>query len=137
MRWDGCLLVGAPWKPPETFPDGRTCVSATDAAAPPVAVLLGSPTPSSETGRSTYVVAGRTDDPEARTIRLADPEGRTVERPVGSSGFFVASVHISGPACAHGDWKPTFAVLGANGDDLTQTTLGLAEARPGGGCTVG
>jgi hypothetical protein len=84
-----CLVVSAPWKRPETLPDGGTCIPAAEAAAPVVAGLVGS------AGR-TFVIAGRVDAGAANAIAFTDPDGRLLTRPIGSSGFFVAAVLVSG-----------------------------------------
>ena len=129
-----CVIASAPWKRPSKLPDGGTCVPPAQAAAPLVAGLVGAR--SSLDGGQTYVIAGRTTDPEARTIRFSDPSGVPITRPVGSNGFFIAAIHIDTPnACASGDWKPTFGVLGADGRQRSSATitLGAAPARLRGG----
>ena len=80
-----CLVVSAPWKRPETLPDGGTCVPRKTAAAPLVAGVVG-------TAPTTLLVAGRADARRARTIEFVSPHGRLVTRPIGSSGFFVAAL---------------------------------------------
>src|SRR5207247_4609769 len=103
-----CLVVSAPWKRPETLPDGGMCIPRAQAAAPLVAGFVGA-------SSTTLLIAGRTDARGAHMIRLTDPDGRLLTRPIGSSGFFVAAVRVSGSACANGDWKPTFVVLDTSG----------------------
>jgi hypothetical protein len=127
-----CLVVSAPWKRPETLPDGGTCIPAAQAAAPLIAGLLGASSPPGEE-RSTYLIAGRTDTPRAHTIRFTDPAGETITRTIGSSGFFVASVQTES-GCPSDDWKPTFIVLGANGEELTRATITLAKSLGHGVC---
>ena len=116
-----CLVTSAPWKRPETLPDGGTCIPRDQAAAPFVAGLVGA-------SRDSIVVAGRTASRGAHTVRFPGPGGDPVTRPIGSSGFFVAHIQSSGSACANGDWSPTFAVLDANGREMTHTKIALARA---------
>ena len=116
-----CLVVSAPWKRPETLPDGGTCIPPAQAAAPLVAGLVGA-------SRTTLLIAGRADVHGAHTIQLTEPDGRVLTRPIASSGFFVAAVRVSGSPCANGDWKPTFVVLDTAGRELTHATVGLARA---------
>ena len=125
-----CLVVSAPWKRPETLPDGGTCIPAAQAAAPLIAGFGGA-------SRDTVVIAGRADARGAHAIRFAGPDRRLLTRPIGSSGFFVAAVPISGSPCANGDWKPTFVVLDAGGRELTHATIGLARAAAQGVCALG
>lgn len=129
-----CLVTSAPWKRPETLPDGGTCIPPAQSAAPLIAGLVGLSSPRSEGGRWTFLIAGRTDNPQAHTIRFSDPSGEAIARTIGSSGFFVASVHTAESACANGDWKPTFVVFEANGEELRRATITLARAGLGGVC---
>jgi hypothetical protein len=121
-----CLIASAPWKRPSTLPDGGTCIALGQAAAPLIAGLVGAH--SSSNGEQTYLIAGRTTDPEAQTIRFSDPSGTMITRPVGSSGFFLAAIHTGTPACANGDWKPTFTSVGADGKERTSATITLGSA---------
>jgi hypothetical protein len=124
-----CLIASATWKRPDKLPDGGTCIPPAQAAAPLIAGLVGAS--SSPDGEQTYVIAGRTSDPEARTIRFSDPSGTTITRPVGSSGFFLAAIRTGMPACANGNWKPTFTVVGADGKERTSATITLGAAPSG------
>ena len=131
-----CLIASAPWKRPSTLPDGGTCIPPAQASAPMIAGLVGAK--STPDGQQTYVIAGRTTDPDARIIRFSDPSGATVTRPIGSSGFFIATILTDEGACANGDWKPTFSVLGADGQQRRShmITLGSAPSgAPGLGCS--
>jgi hypothetical protein len=121
-----CLITSAPWKRPSKLPDGGTCIPPAQAAAPLVAGLVGAS--SSPGGQQTYLIAGRTTDPEAHTIRFSDPTGAPITRTIGSSGFFVAAVRTDASACANGDWKPLFSVLGANGEERASSTITLGSA---------
>jgi hypothetical protein len=120
-----CLVASAPWKRPGKFPDGGTCIAPAQAAAPLIAGLVGA---SSSPGgnQQTYLIAGRTDDAKGRTIRFTAPNGNVISRAIGSSGFFIAVVNSVGSACASGDWKPTFTVLGVNGEERGHATIALA-----------
>lgn len=133
-----CLVASAPWKRPETLRDGGTCIAASQAAAPLVAGLVGASS-SRDGDLQTYVIAGRTADPQARTIRFNGPNGTWITRRVGSSGFFVATVHTTGAACAAGDWDATFSIHGADGEERARSTIRLASAPSGlpGVCVFG
>jgi hypothetical protein len=122
-----CLIASASWKRPSTLPDGGTCIAPAQASAPLIAGLVGAK--GSPDGQETYVIAGRTTEPDARTIRFSDPTGAALTRPVGSSGFFIATIHTDLPACASGDWKPTFSVVGADGLQRSSDTITLGSAR--------
>jgi hypothetical protein len=124
-----CLITSAPWKRPSALPDGGTCIPPAQASAPLIAGLVGAK--STSDGQQTYVIAGRTTDPEARTIRFADPSGATVTRPVGSSGFFIATILADEGACADGEWRPTFSVLGADGQPRSSHAITLGSAPSG------
>ena len=126
-----CLIASAPWKRPSKLPDGGTCIAPAQASAPLIAGLVGAKSGTDE--QQTYVIAGRTTDPEARTIRFSDPSGATVTRPIGSSGFFIATIRSETSACANGDWRPTFSVIGADGQQRSTDaiTLGFASPSPG------
>jgi hypothetical protein len=129
-----CLIASAPWKRPSKLPDGGTCIPPGQAAAPLVAGLVGAS--GSPGGQQTYLIAGRTTDPEARTIRFSDPTGTPITRTIGSSGFFIATVRTEKSACANGDWRPTFSQLGANGEQHASiaVTLGSAPSASPGVC---
>src|SRR5919197_1544918 len=125
-----CLVVSAPWKRPETLPDGGTCIPGAQAAAPVIAGLVGS-------SSTTLLIAGRVDVGAAHAIRFAGPDGRLLTRPIGSSGFFVAAVPVSGSPCANGEWKPTFVVVDARARELTHATILLARPAARGVCILG
>jgi hypothetical protein len=130
-----CLIASAAWKRPSKLPDGGTCVPPAQATAPLIAGLVGaSSSPGSDL--QTYLIAGRTSDPEARAIRFSDPTGTQITRAIGSSGFFVVTVHTQMSACANGDWKSKFSVLGGNGEQRASTpiTLGSAPSTSSGVC---
>jgi len=122
-----CLVTSAPWKRPETLPDGGTCIPPAQAAAPLVAGLVGA-------SPDSIVIAGRTTSRGAHTIRFDDPGGEPIVRRIGSSGFFVAYLHASGASCANGDWSPTFAILDAGGRELGHARVELARAAAPGVC---
>ena len=124
-----CLVVSAPWKRPETLPDGGTCITPGTAAAPLVAAVVGAST-------TTLLIAGRADAHGARTVQLTEPDGRLLTRPIGSSGFFVAVVHGPVVPCANGDWSPRFVVRDASGRELTHTTTRLARPAAPGVCVL-
>jgi hypothetical protein len=122
-----CLVTSAPWKRPETLPDGGTCIPPAQTSAPFVAGLVGA-------SPESVVIAGRTTSSGARTIRFADSRGEPITRPIGSSGFFVAHLHTSGLPCANGDWSPTFAILDATGRELAHAKVALMRAAKPGVC---
>jgi hypothetical protein len=124
-----CLIASTPWKRPATLPDGGTCVTPARASAPLIAGLVGAK--GSADGEQMYVIAGRTTDPEARTIRFSDPSGASVTRPIGSSGFFIATIRTDTPACASGDWAPTFDLLDINAAQRSTATITLGTAPAG------
>ncbi len=119
-----CLVASAPWKRPSRLPDGGTCIPPAQAAAPLIAGLVGAAS-SQSADEEMYLIAGRTADPEARTIRFTDPNGDPITRAIGSSGFFIATVRTAGSACQNGDWNATFSVLGADGKERTHATITL------------
>ena len=127
-----CLLASAPWKRPSKLGEGGTCIPPAQAKAPLVAGLVGAN--SSPGGEQTYLIAGRTTDPEARMIRFSDPTGAPITRAVGSSGFFIAAVRTDESACANGDWKPTFRVLGRDGHERGTATITLGSTTTPGVC---
>jgi hypothetical protein len=124
-----CLVASAPWKRPSKLPDGGTCIPPAQAAAPLIAGLVGAS--SSQSGdQQTYLIAGRTADPVARTIRFTDPNGDPITQAIGSSGFFIAAVRTTGSACTNGDWNSTFTALGPDGKERTRATITLAFTHP-------
>jgi hypothetical protein len=132
---DGGVSLYATTNDQETYclatatPDGGICVSPAHAAAPLVAGIM--PDHPARKGREQRVlVAGRSDHPEARTIRFTDPEGNVVARAIGSSGFFIAAVPMEGSPCANGDWTTTVTALGAEDEELFSARITLAHASP-------
>jgi len=126
-----CVVAVAPWKRPTTLSQDEVCIPGGTFVVGVVGVR------SSRDGRQTYLVAGRTTDPEARTIHFSDPSGRTVTRNVGVAGFFLAVVRTEMRACAAGSWTPTFSVRGVGSQELMRTTTKLTSARaaPSTSCT--
>lgn len=118
-----CLDLVAPWKP-ATMLDGGTCLPRWIASGRFVAGNLGIG-PETKQG-TTLVVAGRVADPRASSVEFAGPDGKTVTTPVGSSGFFVATLRASGP-CANGDWSSTFSAFAADGRVLARSPALLLE----------
>lgn len=123
-----CLVASAPWKRPDTNPDGGTCIPPAIAAAPLIAGLVGAASDRS-TNEQTYLIAGRTHDAAAREIRFTDPNGEAITRTIGSSGFFIAAIHTPGLACSDGDWISTFDTLGTEGEQRGRSTITLAVAQ--------
>ena len=121
-----CLVVDEPWKPPNAG-DGGTCVLKRDAAAPITAGVIGGG--SQHDGLSTWVVAGRVADADARVIRFTSPDGKEIERPLGASGFYLAPVETAAGCPSH-DWEPTFLALGSNGKPVKQSTIQLVKTYP-------
>jgi hypothetical protein len=113
-----CLDLVAPWKPATTR-DGGTCVPKPIASQAFVAGMLGGG-PDSQQGM-TMVVAGRIADSQARSVQFTGPDGQTVARPVGSSGFFVTTLATPAP-CAGGDWSSTFTALDSDGNVVAHTS---------------
>lgn len=126
-----CLVASAPWKRPDKLPDGGTCIQPAQAAAPLIAGLVGAASDRS-TNEQTFLIAGRADDPAARTIRFTDPAGNEITRTIGSSGFFIAAIHTPASACADGDWTTAFDTLGADSEQRSRSTITLATARGAG-----
>jgi hypothetical protein len=120
-----CLLLRAPGRPSG---DGGTCIQPKWAAEPLIAGTLGSA--AGDDDSSTQFIGGRSDHPAARSIRFTDPEGRTISRPIGFDGFFVASVRVPWSVCGAGDWRPTFIVLDANGDEVARAPITLLFSYP-------
>lgn len=130
-----CVVASTPWKRPRTLPDGGTCVPPADAAAPFVAGEVAAQTIPIDEGNastlSTLVIAGRTADTDASEVSFTAPNGNLVTAQVGSSGFFIASVQMPGSPCAGGDWKPTFTVLDASGNQIDSRQVLLIQADQG------
>ena len=124
-----CLVVSAPWKRPETLPDGGTCIPPAQAAARLVAGFVGA-------SSDAVVIAGRAVSRGAYAIRFTGPAGDPVTRTIGSSGFFVAELLVAGTPCANGDWTPTFAVLDRSGRDFSWATIEIARAAELGACVL-
>lgn len=121
-----CLDLVAPWKP-ATVRDGGTCVPKAIASGDFVAGVVGAG-PVSEHGL-TFVVGGRIADSSARSVQFTGLDGNTVTQPLGSSGFFLATVTTSRP-CANGDWSSTFTALDADGNFVARTgTISLMKLR--------
>jgi hypothetical protein len=120
-----CVLLSAPWMRPEKLTDGGSCLPAEEADVPLAAWNPGISS-QGEDGKSRFVYAGRTTHAEARTIRITTPAGEAVERPIGSSGFFVLGVRL-GFTCALADstWNPVVRVLDSDGDEVASKTLGF------------
>lgn len=114
-------------------PDGGICVPPSVAASSLVAGIMPGD-PGRADARRVTLVAGRVDLRGAEAIAFTDPDGATVTRPLGSSGFFLAALS-SGEAtstppypCKNRDWAPTFRALAATGEELARTTIRLADA---------
>lgn len=131
-----CLVVDEPWKP-ASADDGGSCVSKSKAAEPITAWVVGI-SKASKTGEATFVVAGRVDSAEARTIEFRDTEGDLVRRPIGSSGFYVAAVRgrlpipvatPDGVRCPANGWKPTLVAVGEDGKIVLSAAVSLMESR--------
>lgn len=120
-----CLLLRAPGRPSG---DGGTCIQPKWAAEPLIAGTLGATGGDDES--STHFIGGRSDHPDARSIRFTDPDGGTISRPIGFDGFFVASVRVPRSACGAGDWRPTFVVLDENGDEVARAPITLLFSHP-------
>lgn len=125
-----CLTITAPWKP-ATQSDGGGCVTRSEATASFI-VGLGGVGPSRSDRGTTMIVHGRTSVAGAVTIRFLSPDGEVVTSLIGPGGFFMAAVRLKGMFCDVGQWTPTFAVLGAAGNELATETATLTRgcARP-------
>jgi hypothetical protein len=121
-----CLVLEDPWRSPTTL-DGGTCVPEAIASGHFIAGLVGAATQTER--QSTLVVGGRIADRNAQAVRFTGPDGKVIERPVGPSGFFVATVSTREP-CANGDWISTFTALDANGEEIAQITIPLTQTTP-------
>jgi hypothetical protein len=124
-RGSYCLVLRAPDRPSG---DGGTCIQPPWAAEPLIAGTLGAT--AGDDASSTHFIGGRSTHPDARSIRFADPDGRTVSRPIGFDGFFVASVRVPRSACGAGDWRPTFVVLDTNGNEVARAAITLLFSLP-------
>ena len=121
-----CLVLKAPGRPSG---DGGTCIQPAWTAEPLIAGTLGSS--AGDRNSSTHFIAGRSDHPGARSIRFADLAGRTISRPIGFDGFFIASVDVPRSACGGGDdWRPTFVVLDASGSEVARAAITLLYSYP-------
>ena len=117
-----------------TTPDGGICIRPSVAAAPLIAgIMPGDPTRADSP--MTTLVAGRVAVPRAVAITFTDPDGRLVKRPIGSSGFFLATLSSRQPSpggrpypCKNGNWVPTFRALNASGEEVTSARIELAHA---------
>lgn len=105
-----CLVAEVPWLGFDG--DGRGyCVKPQEAQRALVAGLIGA-SKAESSGRHITVVAGRVRFEGAALIRVTDPSGNPVERPVGTGGFFVAAVTGDIQTCFDGqDWTPTLSVF--------------------------
>jgi hypothetical protein len=121
-----CLVLTAPGRPSG---DGGTCIKPAWAAEPLIVGTLGAV--ASDERSSTHFIGGRSNHPEARSIRFTDPNGRTIVRPIGFDGFFVASVHLPSSTCGDGDWRPMFSVLDASGNEVERAAITLLFSYPG------
>jgi hypothetical protein len=113
-----CLVAEVPWLGFDG--DGRGyCVKPKDAKRPFVAGVIGN-AGDRDSGQNVTVVAGRTRVQGAAVVRLTDPNGKPVERPVGTGGFFVAVVRTGDiQRCFDGEgWTPTLIVFDAQRREL-------------------
>jgi hypothetical protein len=114
-----CWLVSSPWNPATTN-EGGNCYSAATLSKPLVA-FAGGASPISADG-FTAIVVGRAASPDAQSVSFTAPDGSTVSRPIGSSGFFVAAFHLAGTPCDYpNNWKSTITALNAHGAVVAQT----------------
>lgn len=132
-----CLVTSTPWRP-ATLRDGGTCIPPEDAAASLIAGITAANNSTTSSGQ-TYVIAGRTADTQAHTIRFNDPVGNPITKTIGSSGFFVATLDTAEGACADGDWSTRFTTYDSNGQERDNTTITLAAVPPAspGVCSFG
>lgn len=138
-----CVLIDAPWRHPSAG-DGGVCVTKAKAKEPIAAGILTSGRGDGVSSHSlTFVVAGRVNGTEARTIRFEDQDGHAVERLLGSGGFYVAAVEgtliplgrvVEGEPCSGRRWEPTMVALGDGGHRLFESKILLVC---GGGYEVG
>jgi hypothetical protein len=117
-----CLVAEVPWLGFDG--DGRGyCVKPKDAKRPLVAGLIGA-SKDEESGQDVAVVAGRARFEGAAAVGLTDPNGKPVERPVETGGFFVAVVTGDVQRCFEGeDWTPTLIVLDSEGRELARAAF--------------
>ncbi len=116
-----CIVASAPWRRPDRLPDGGTCIPQPTAAQPIVAGIVAAGPTSTPEGTATVLVAGRITEPGTTRVSFTTPTGDTVTRPVGSSGFFLATLSIK--LCGNGDWTPTFTALDAQGRSIADSAF--------------
>jgi hypothetical protein len=118
-----CIVASAPWRRPDHLPDGGTCIPQPTAAQTIVAgVVAAGPTDTGALeGTATVLVAGRVTQTGTTEVSFTTPTGDTVNRPVGQSGFFLATLSIK--LCGNGDWTPTFTALDNQGRPIAQSTF--------------
>lgn len=119
-RGSYCLVLTAPGRPRG---DGGTCIKPEWATRPLLAGTLGAT--AGESQAAIHFIGGRTTVPAAAVIRLTDPAGRPIERPIQFDGFFVAAITVPRSACGDGDWTPTFALHDKEGKELLRARITL------------
>lgn len=124
-RGSYCLVLRAPGRPTG---DGGTCIRPAWAAEPLIAGTLGAT--AGDEAASTHFIAGRATQPDAATVDFAAPGGEAITRRLGYDGFFVASVRVPRSACGAGDWRPTFVIRDAGGDELHRAEITLLFSYP-------
>ena len=102
--------------------DGGTCVPRAVALTPIVAATVGTHPAGG------FIVVGRIQNPLARSVRFAAPNGDAISREVGAGGFFVAGVLMDNEtsACSAGDWAPSFSFFDHDGALVGRATIALA-----------
>lgn len=119
-----CMSVSAPWYSADMVGRGY-CVKKSDAIGPLVAGIVGEG-PEDSNGMSTSILAGRVQLPNARSIALTDPDGETIERPLGPGGFFAATVRGRKASCFEGKrWWPNLIIRGDADRELARATFPL------------
>ncbi|MGH3428019.1 MAG: hypothetical protein ACRDQZ_10710 [Mycobacteriales bacterium] len=112
-----CILVSAPWKRPGPHGEGGDCSTRRQASTSFWAGFGGiAPAPN---GGSTLVIDGRTREAKAASLRFTTPDKRTLNVPVGSSGFFIVGATTQASWCQIAKWNPQVAILDSNGHKLT------------------